>query len=171
MTNCQMLSNIVQTFDPRGLLTPVINCLKDLMQKTWFAKLGWDQKLPVDASQEYVVWRENLGCIEMMEVDRFVLKTDQLDIFDLHVICDATEHGYAACVFVVSQHNGERRSTLLLAVSSQKYPEKSNPITRLELCAAVPGCRLLSSVVESLQSLELNIDKTFAWKERKIYLL
>ena len=34
ITSCHMLSNIVQTFDPRGLLTPVINCLKDLMQKT-----------------------------------------------------------------------------------------------------------------------------------------
>ena len=118
-----MLSDIAQTFDPLGWLTPVIISLKCLMQKAWIAKLDWDQILPVDLSREYVDWRERLGCIEMIELDRFVLKKDQLDIFDLHVFCDASELGYAACVFVVSQNNGERRSSLLVA-KSKKGPDK-----------------------------------------------
>ena len=103
-----MLSDIDQTFDPLGWLTHDIISMKCLMQKAWIAKLYWDQNVPVDLSQEYVDWREKLGCIELIEQDRFVLKMDQLDIFDLHVSCDASELDYAACVFVVSQNNGER---------------------------------------------------------------
>ena len=88
-----MLSDIAQTFDPLGWLTPVIISLKCLMQKAWIAKLDWDQILPVDLSRDYVDWRERLGCIEMIELDRFVLKKDQLDSFDLHLFCDASELG------------------------------------------------------------------------------
>ena len=106
ITKRQMVSDIAQPFDTLGWLTPVIISMKCLMQKAWIAKLDWDQKLPVDLSQEYVDWREKLNCIETIELSRFVLKMDQLDIFDLHVFCDASELGYSACVFVVSQNNG-----------------------------------------------------------------
>ena len=131
-----MLSDIVQTFDPLGCLTPVIYSLKCLMQKAWIAKLDRDQKLPTDLLREHLDWREKLGCIEKIELDRFVLRKEQLDIFHLHVFCDASELGYAACVFVVSQNNGKRRSTLLVA-KSKAAPMKSKSILRLELCAAL----------------------------------
>ena len=169
VTKRQMLSDIAHTFDPLGWLIPVINSLKCLMQKAWIAKLDWDQTLPVDLSREYMDWRERLGCIEMIELDRFVLKKDNLDSFDLHVFCDASEHGYAACVFVISQNNGERRSSLLVA-KSKVVPIKSKTVPRLELCAARLGCRLLSSVIKSLQKMELNVDKTFAWTDSTIVL-
>ena len=63
ITKRQMLTDIAQTFDTLGWITPVIISLKSLMQKTWIAKLDGDQKLPVDLSQEYVDWREKLSCI------------------------------------------------------------------------------------------------------------
>ena len=91
IANCQMLSDIDQTFDPLGWLTHDIISMKCLMQKAWIAKLDWDQNVPVDLPQEYVDRREKPGCIELIEQDRFVLKMDQLDIFDLHVFCDASE--------------------------------------------------------------------------------
>ena len=83
-------------------------------------------------------WRAKNGCIEKIESDRFVLKFDQLDIFDLHVFCDASELGYAACVFVVSQNNSKRRSILLVA-RSKVASIKSKSIPRLELGAALLG--------------------------------
>ena len=46
-----MLSDIAQTFDPLGWLTPVIVSLKCLMKKAWIAKLDWDQKLPGDPAR------------------------------------------------------------------------------------------------------------------------
>ena len=148
-----MLNDIAQTFVPLGWLTPVIISLKCLMQKTWIAKLEWDQKVPVDLSPEYVDWQEKLGCNEIIECNRFVLKMDQLDIFDHYLFCDASQLGNAACVFVVSQNNGERRLTLLVAMS-QLAPIKSKAILRLELCAALLECRHLTSVVKSLQRME-----------------
>ena len=164
-----MLNDIAQTFVPLVWLTPVIISLKCLMQKIWIAKLEWDQKVPVDLSPEYVDWREKLGCNEMIEFNRFVLKMDQLDIFNQYLFCDASQLGYAACVFVVSQNNGERRTTLLVAMS-QLAPIKSKAFLRLELCAALLGCRLLTSVVKSLQRMELGVRKTFAWPDSTIVL-
>ena len=139
------------------------------MQKAWIAKLDWDQKLPADLLRKYLDWRERLCCIEKIELGRFVLKKEQFDIFDLHVFCDASELGYAACVFVVSQNNGERMSTLLVA-KAKVAPIKSKSIPRLELCAALLGCRLSMSVIKSLQSMELNVNETFAWTDSTIVL-
>ena len=103
----------------------------------------------------------------MIELGKFVLKMDQLDIFDLHVFCDASELGYAACVFVVSQNNDEPRSTLLVA-KSKVAPIKSKSIPHLKLCAALLGCRLLTSVFISLQRMKLSLDKTIAWTDSTI---
>ena len=125
-----MLSDFAQTFDPLGWLTLVIISLGCLMQKAWIAKLDWDQKLLFYLLQEYVDLREKLGCIELIQLDRFVLKMDELDIFDLHVFCDGSELGYASCVFVVSQNNGERGSTLFVA-KSKVAPIKSKSIPLL----------------------------------------
>ena len=97
----------------------------------------------------------------MNELDKFVLETDQFYDFDLHVFCDYSDHGNAACVFVVLQNNDERRSALLV-VKSKASPIKSKSNPHLELCDAQLGCRLLSSAVKSLQKMELNVNKTFA---------
>ena len=120
------------------------------MEKAWIAKLDWDQKMLADLLREYLDWRERLGCIEMIELDRFLLRKEQLDIFDLHVFCDASELGYAACVFVVSQNNGERRSTLLVA-KSKVAPIKSKSVGAL--CCST-WMSTFMSVIKSLLKLQ-----------------
>ena len=45
------LSTISSTFDPLGMIAPVLLPAKRVMQKTWRLKLDWDEKLPEDLLQ------------------------------------------------------------------------------------------------------------------------
>ena len=88
----------------------------------------------------------------------------------MHVFCDASETGYGACIYVVgADEKGGRRATLLSA-KSEVAPLKAQSIPRLELCAALLGCKLMKAVSESLSKLSLRIERFYAWTDSTIVL-
>ena len=86
----------------------------------------------------------------------------------MHVFCDTSEIGYGACIYVVApDENGGRRATLLSA-KAKVAPLKAQSIPRLELCAALQGCKLMKAVSEILSKLSLHIELFYAWTDSLI---
>ena len=88
----------------------------------------------------------------------------------MHVFCDASETGYGAYIYVVAaDEKGGQRATLLSA-KAKVAPLKTQPIPRLELCAALLGCKLLKAVSESLSKLSLRIERFHASMDSTLVL-
>ena len=170
ITKRTMLSDIAKIFDPLGWLSPVTLELKHLMQQVWQCRLDWDQPLPTELIAAYLDWRKELGALKNIQLQRFCLSGEQSDKITLHVFCDASEKGYAACVYVVAENHNGRRSSMLLAAKSKVAPLKVQSIPRLELCGALLGQRLMTSILQGLSKMRLNITGRFAWTDSTIVL-
>ena len=85
----------------------------------------------------------------------------------MHVLCDASQTGYGALIYVLTaDERGGGRATLLSA-KAKVAPLKGQSIPRLELCAALRGCTLMKAVSESLSKLNLHIEQfTFGRTQR-----
>ena len=170
MTKRQVLSDISKMFDLLGWLSPVRMRLKQLMQKIWQAKLQWDDVLPKELSQSYLDWRDKLVTLRNIRLNRCVMKSGQNSSVKLHVFCDASEIGYAACVYVVTVDENNQHTSNLLTAKSKVAPLKSQSIPRLELCAALLGSNLIASVIECLEKMGIKIEAQYAWTDSTIVL-
>ena len=165
-----MLSDIAKTFDPLGWLSPVTMLLKSMMQRAWQTNVDWDQKLPTEINVSYRTWRKNLYSLKEVKLQRFVLSEEQQEPFELHVFCDASEKAYAACVYVVSTNNRDKRSSNLLVAKCKVSPLKTQSIPRLEMCAVLLGSRLVLLVIQALERISVNIRATTGWSDSTIVL-
>jgi hypothetical protein len=143
-------------FDPLGLAEHWHFKAKILMQKTWDLGLGWDDKLPEDLTHEWFQWIRSWRTVESIKVPRFT--GDSPKESEFHVFCDASEQGYAACVYVIT--NGVCR---ILCSKAKVIPvrfrrdQKSKKlklisIPRAELLAAELGTKLWKSVSSALHT-------------------
>ena len=170
MTKRQMFSDIAKTFDALGWLSPVKMLLNSMMQRAWQTNVEWDQKLPTEIDVSYRTWRKHLHSLKEIKLQRFVLSEEQQEPFKLHVFCDESEKAYAACVYVVSTNCQGGRSSNLLVAKCKVSPLKTQSIPCLELCALLLGSRLMSSVVQALERMSVNIRATTGWSDSTIVL-
>ena len=170
LTKREMLSDIAKVFDPLGWLSPVTVQLKQMMQQSWEWKIGWDEQLPDQLKNSYLSWRQGLHVLKGLNLERFILKSQQSDQVALHVFCDASEKAYAACIYVVSQYDDGGRKSSLLTAKSKISPLKPQTIPRLELCATLLGVRLLSAVNAALARMLVNVKEYHAWSDSTIVL-
>ena len=164
------MSDIAKNFVPLGWRSPVTVKLKHIMQNIWQTNVDWDDKLPSDILESYLEWRFKLHALREIKLQRFVLRKEQADNVFLHLFGDASEIGYDACIFIVAQDElGERSSTLLTA-KAKIAPLRTQSVPRLELCAALLGCQLVNSVLESLNKMSVKIQSQYAWTDSTIVL-
>ena len=140
------------------------------MQNIWKTNVDWDDKLPSDILESYLERRFKLHALREIKLQRFVLRTEQADTVILHLFCDAFEIGYAACIFIVAQDELGGRSSTLLTAKAKIAPLKTPSILTLELCAALLGCQLVNSVLESLSKMSVKIQSQYAWTDSIIVL-
>jgi len=131
-----MLSLIACIFDPLDLLAPVIFFAKQLMQRVWQLGISWDDPLPLEI---IVVWNRfvaDLPVLRQVTVSRFI--GTQLDVQGvLCGLCDASEKGYAAVVYLRLSNQPGPPVVSLLGAKTKTPPLKASTIPQLELCAAV----------------------------------
>ena len=92
-----------------------------------------------------------------------VLRAEHADTVCLHLFCDASEIGYADCIFIVAQDELGGRSSTLLTAKDKIAPLKTHSKPRLELCAALLGCQLVYSVLENPNKMNVEIQSQYAW--------
>lgn len=165
-TKRDMLSLISQIFDPLGLLAPVVIVLKMLLQKLWLDKLSWYEQLSPEIKMLWVDVIRDHPLLNKIKIPRHVLCKSHKFI-EFHVMTDASENPYGACLYARSVDQSDEVTVRLLMAKSRVAPLKPTTIPRLELCAALVGTRLYEKVMSSLR---VQATRTYFWTDSTIVL-
>lgn len=174
-TKRNILSYIARTFDPLGFLTPVTFWIKYFIQQLWLAQLDWDTPLTPILVTAWNDFSSQFPTLQDIRIPRFFGQTSQN--IRLLGFADASEKGYAACIYVYFvRHNTPQ--TLLVKAKSRVAPVKTITIPRLELCAALLLAQLYDSILEifsnfNIEEIRLHSDATvvLAWLKTPPYRL
>ena len=63
-TRRECLSILSSTFDPLGMIAPVMLPAKRIVQRTWQLKLSWDEVLPDDLLEGWRKWKDDLAVLK-----------------------------------------------------------------------------------------------------------
>ncbi|KAF0294125.1 hypothetical protein FJT64_008179 [Amphibalanus amphitrite] len=147
-TKRQLLSTLCKPFDPLGVLSPWLVTGRALFQKTWTQQppLGWDEELSPDLRKELTAW-----CVGADDLDVWFPRTVKISAdVTYHVFCDASKLAYCCAIYAVC--DGDVR--LLIAKSRLAPAAPALSVPRLELMAALIGCRLMDLVRSALDLTE-----------------
>ncbi|CAF1573915.1 unnamed protein product [Didymodactylos carnosus] len=170
LTKRKMLCNIASHFDPLGLISPIIQRAKSMIQKLWKLNLDWDVPVPKDVESEWKELEKDLKNISEISVSRFIGIKNSLGneavVTELHCFCDSSATAYAACVYMRVEQNREI-TTNLSFTKTRLAPIKTLTIPRLELMPALIGVRILKFVEKELK---IKIVKKYIWCDSKCVL-
>ena len=148
LTKRVILSLIAKCYDPLGLLSPIIVNCKLFMQILWQEKLEWDELIPDYLAKQWEFIYDQLIKIKFLSIPRWIgyLSHSKLEI---HGFGDASEQ--AICANIYFRILNESSCTVnIIAAKTKVNPIKTLSIPRLELCASLLLCKLLSSILEAL---------------------
>lgn len=166
ITKRHIMSNSFKTFDPLGLLSPIIIQTKMMLQKLWQQKLDWDDPVPQDIQKEWIRYCGNIPVISKIQINRNVL-SDNHKMIELHSFSDSSERALGACIYMRSIDVNGDVTVRLLCSKSKVAPLKSVTIARLELCAALLAARLCKAVTDSLR---FKPDRLVHWCDSSVVL-
>ena len=70
-TKRSVLSRIAGIFDPMGWLAPTVITAKIMMQSLWILKVSWDEELPLDISNQWQTWLQDLHSVSLIKIPRW----------------------------------------------------------------------------------------------------
>ena len=153
LTKRMFLSVITSIYDPLGLVAPVIFLMKSLLQEIWKypKKIGWDDELPMELSDKFKRWYNQLHHLETVKIPR-CLKFQRGTFVDqrLHVFTDASEKGYGAVAYVKTIYKSGFADVAFVMAKTHVTPTKGLTIPRLELQGAVEGLGLSITICRKL---------------------
>lgn len=146
-TKRSILSAICSIYDPLGLLTPVTIRAKILLRKIWASKpsIGWDDTLPEDICKEWSLMYKDLQLIDQIQFERSLTPQDAEDSPSLVIFSDGSSQAYGAVAYC-RWETGKGFEARLITAKSRIAPIKIIDIVRLELCGALIGSRLRTSI-------------------------
>ncbi|CAK1547419.1 unnamed protein product [Leptosia nina] len=163
-TKRQVTSAVMATFDPLGLVSPIVIQGKKLIQRIWRSGVGWDDAID---EEDYEVWKKYLQAMKTASdllIPRCI--TPICTEGELHTFVDASESAYAAAVYWRAREQDGFRLNLV-AAKARVAPLKPTSIPRLELQAALLGARLSRSIEGEL---DLKITKRTYWSDSSVVL-
>jgi hypothetical protein len=166
-TKREMLKLIMSAFDPHGLIAPIIINAKILMQHVWKQGLDWDQRLSSDLYEKWKILLNDLRVVENVAIPRcYSTNLTTATQIELHTFVDASELAFAAVSYLRIKLENEIH-VAFVAAKTKVAPKKQLTIPRLELQAAVLGCRLAETIILE-HTLEIN-SKTY-WSDSQTVL-
>ncbi|XP_040172707.1 uncharacterized protein LOC120905736 [Anopheles arabiensis] len=119
-------------------------------QEVWRLHLGWDDEVPEEIQHKWDAWMERLPELESFIIPRCYRQLASLteSSLQLHVFVDAGADGYAAVAYFRFECHG-RIEVSLVGSKARVAPLKYLSVPRLELQAAVMGCRIASSITSA----------------------
>ncbi|CAJ0598343.1 unnamed protein product [Cylicocyclus nassatus] len=122
------------TFDPLGLLAPLLIKAKMFIQDLWELGYGWDDSLTDEDIQKWNSIVQDISSFQL-SVPRYIGDTFE-DTYDLVVCSDASKRVYATAIYILTRpRRGTPRSTLLFA-KAKLAPPGAITIPRMELLAS-----------------------------------
>lgn len=168
-TKRYILSEIAKIFDPLGLLGPIIVVAKLLMQECWKNTNDWDELIPLTLAKKWSALTQQLSEMKEISIPRALLISDSIEV-QIHGFCDASIHGYGACIYVRSIDNNGKIMVNLACSKSRVTPLSKNEkytIPRLELCGALVLTQLYQT---SINVFTIPISQVYMWTDSTIVL-
>ncbi|CAB3241720.1 unnamed protein product [Arctia plantaginis] len=149
-TKRKVLSFIGKIFDPLGIIGPIIVTAKIFMQNLWSMKLGWDDDLPSDYSQQWDRFIKLLNNMNKISIPRFLNCNEFLTV-DLIGFADASSKAFGCCLYVrIVKPDGNVVVNLLCSKSRVAPLSKVLTIPQLELNGALLLAQLANRVSKVL---------------------
>ncbi|XP_045449986.1 uncharacterized protein LOC123658673 [Melitaea cinxia] len=169
-TKRAILSEIAKIYDPLGLLSPITLFAKHLIQLMWLANIGWDEPPPIDILNSWTYFTKERPLLASISFPRYIFNTDDLESIQIHGFSDASQVGYAACVYI--RHvgkSGDCETHLIMAKTRVAPLRVCLTIPRLELMAAL----LLSKLIEKVNHVygdKIRSGHIVAWSDSSVVL-
>ncbi|XP_048481536.1 uncharacterized protein LOC105393818 [Plutella xylostella] len=148
-TKREALRTVMSIYDPLGLATPVTVQAKRILQDVWRSGIDWDAQLEDNEARAWRSWIEHAQQLPRLAVPRCYASYSGAATRELHIFVDASSSAYAAVVYwrVIDQE-GNTHLSLVSGKARVAQLNKVVSIPRLELQAAVLGCRLAQAAIE-----------------------
>lgn len=158
ITKRAILSYSRRIFDPLGYACPLMLTSKLLLQKTWIAKVKWDEEVDVEIQREFKRWLYSLSRLNELRFPRWVFYSPITNKkkTTFHFFCDPSKKAYAAVIFTRVEYFSQVNVSFVTA-KARVAPVTSMTMPRLELLAANMGVRLARSTLDSLKMNEKEV--------------
>ena len=101
ITKRVLISNVGKTFDVLGWFSPYTIKMKIVFQQLWEMKMNWDDPVPQTVQDSWLHWRSELDLLSVKHIPQCYLdKATRVSSPELHGFSDASEHAYAAVVYL-----------------------------------------------------------------------
>ena len=150
ITKVILLSASASIFDPPGILAPLVFTLKTLFQAVCKESCDWKETLSPECQE---VWDKFLKEAKQFSGLRLTRCYGEVfkGVITLVGFGDASEKGYAACVYIVCRQEDGVSSSSLVACKTRVAPLKDTTMPRMELLAAIILMRLICNLLEGLK--------------------
>ncbi|XP_048483435.1 uncharacterized protein LOC125489902 [Plutella xylostella] len=162
-TKRQVTSAVMSVFDPLNIATPVLIQGKKLIQHLWREGISWDEEIPERYIADWKEWIQGLEQLQSLHIPRCTFSCDE---GEMHTFVDASETTYAAATYWRTTQDGIP-TVRLVAAKARVAPLKITSIPRLELQAALLGCRLASNVENENSA---KVTRKYYWSDSRTVL-
>ena len=161
-TKREVLSLMMSLFDPVGFLAHFVIKGRIIFQDIWKVGIGWDEKIPHEFEKSWRKWLAELQLVPTVAIPRcYTPKLNEATDVQLHVFNDASKEAFACVAYLRVQHSSGV-DVAFVAGKVRVKPLKELTIPRMELQAAVLGCRLAKTIQEEIQ---VKINSTVFWSD------
>lgn len=161
------LSIVASIYDPLGLISPLVQPAKFLIQSMWLrdrelralenAKT-WDRVMPEDLDILFREWFENIQLANRITLNRFC-GFDNSKQQALYIFCDASTKGYGCVAYLRTEVPNSKAIFSLIASKGKVAPVlpprsdkiEALSIPRLELLATHLGANMACVIIEAWQ--------------------
>ena len=164
-TKRQVLSSASSTFDPIGLISPVLVPAKKFISFLWDKGFDWDEILPDELQQQYNQIAKEVEAASAFVTSRY-LGFDKTSPVDMHVFCDACPTTATGCCVFFVQNEKVRFIGSKAKLSSSKH---ARTVPQWELIAMVIGARLGAAIREMFSKDFSSISSNY-WTDSTICL-
>ena len=168
ITRRSMLSFVTSTFDPLGLISPVLVLGKMMFQDATRLQLPWDVNVPVELCDKWMQWWNSLKTLPDVQITRCIKPIEFNDAYvELHHFSDASLRAYGCCSYLRCVNKVGKIQISLIMSKCKLGPIKAMSIPRLELQAAV-----LSAQIDDMlrKQLDIPIAESYFWVDSTIAL-
>lgn len=160
-----------KTYDPLGIIAPIILQFKIIYQELWKLKIDWDKPAPEKLMLDWKAKIEDLAALSNLKIPR-TAKFAHIDgvtrKWELHVFCDASMAAYGSVAYIRETRDGFS-PVLQLASKTRVAPVNQGNLTlpRIELLAMVIGSQLAVKITAAINHIEWT---AHLWTDSRIAL-
>lgn len=122
-TKRQILSLIARLYDPLGWVSPCTMLAKQIMQKVWQTKAGWDETVDTEINNRFTEFLRQLPLLRQFSVPRWTQIVDATSPLTIFGFSDASDKGHSAVVYLKNPQSSVENPSLILITSKTKLAD------------------------------------------------